>query len=217
MNLLLIGPPGAGKGTQAVRLRDRLGIAHLSAGDMLREEVRLGTVLGLAARERMEQGQLVPDHLVGEMVERRLKRPDCVRGFVLDGYPRNLVQAGHLAKVLADLGRKLDRALAIRVPEEELLSRLTGRRICGRCGAGYHLANQPSRVAGACDRCGGPLLQRSDDREEVVRGRLEIYEKATRPILEHYRQAGLLAEIDGTGSLDTVTGRITAELEEVRR
>ena len=217
MNLLLIGPPGAGKGTQAARLRERLGIAHLSAGDMLREAVRRETPRGRAVRERMERGELVPDDLVGEMVEERLSGPDCSPGFVLDGYPRNLVQAGRLAGFLAASGRPLDRVLALRVPIAELLRRLTGRRVCGGCGACYHLFSRPPGKEGACDVCGEKLLQRPDDREEVVRGRLRIYEDQTRPLLEFYGRIRLLSEVDGSGSLDEVTGRITAALEETRR
>jgi len=214
VNLLLIGPPGAGKGTQAVRLRDRLGIAHLSAGDMLREEVRLATPLGRAAQVTMERGELVPDDLVGKMVEGRLELPECSPGFVLDGYPRNLAQADRLARYLGGKGRRLDRVLVIQVPTEELLGRLTGRRVCGGCGAGYHVRHQPPRAEGTCDRCGGSLLQRKDDGEGVVRGRLQVYESQTRPLLEHYRGSGLLREIDGLGTLDEVTGRIAGALEE---
>ena len=217
MNLLLIGPPGAGKGTQAARLRERLGIAHLSAGDMLREAVKRGTPLGRAAREKMDRGELVPDGLVGEMVEQRLSQPDCSPGFVLDGYPRNLAQAERLRAFLAASGCPLDRVLALQVPLAELLRRLTGRRVCGGCGTGYHLSSRPPGREGVCDACGEALLQRPDDREEVVRGRLRIYESQTRPLLDFYGKSGLLGEVDGSGSLDEVTGRITAALEEARR
>lgn len=217
MNLLLIGPPGAGKGTQAARLRERLGIAHLSAGDMLREAVKRGTPLGRAARVKMDRGELVPDGLVGEMVEQRLSQPDCSPGFVLDGYPRNLAQAERLAGFLGASGRPLDRVLALQVPLAELLRRLTGRRVCGGCGAGYHLSSRPPGKEGICDACGETLLQRPDDREEVVRGRLRIYENQTRPLLEFYGKSRLLSEVDGSGGLDEVTGRITAALEEARK
>ena len=217
MNLLLIGPPGAGKGTQAVRLRERLGIAHLSAGDMLREAVKRALPLGRAARENMDRGKLVGDDLVGEMVEKSLAGPECSRGFVLDGYPRNLAQAGRLAEFLARTGRRLDRVLAIRVPTEELLRRLTGRRVCGKCGAGYHLASRPPRAEGICDACGSALLQRPDDREDVARGRLLIYENQTRPLLDFYRQRAMLCEVDGSGSPDEVTVRIAAALEDAPR
>lgn len=217
MNLLLIGPPGAGKGTQAVRLRERLGIAHLSAGDMLREAVKRATPPGGEARESMDRGDLVGDDLVGEMVEQRLAETDCSRGFVLDGYPRNLAQAGRLAEFMARTGRQLDRVLAIQVPTEELLRRLTGRRVCGKCGAGYHLVSKPPRAGGICDACGSALFQRTDDREDVARGRFLIYENQTRPLLDFYRQHALLREVDGSGSLDEVTGRISEALEEAPR
>ena len=217
MNLLLIGPPGAGKGTQAARLKERLGVSHLSAGDMLRDEVRRATPLGRAARERMDRGELVPDDLVGEMVEQRLSGPECSRGFILDGYPRNLVQADRLAGFLARWGRPLDRVLALRVPVEELLRRITGRRVCGGCGAAYHLTSRPPGREGVCDACSGALLQRKDDREEVVRERLRVYEDQTRPLLDFYGRSRLLAEVDGSGSLDEVTGRISAVLEEAGR
>jgi adenylate kinase len=217
VNLLLIGPPGAGKGTQAVRLRDRLGICHLSAGDLLREAVRLGTPLGLSAREVMERGELVSDDLVGEMVEKHLLEPACAPGFVLDGYPRNLAQVNRFARFMGGRGRTLDRVLALQVPAEELIRRLTGRRVCPACGAGYHVYHRPPRTEGICDACGGTLLQRRDDREEVVRGRLGIYERQTRPILDFYRTDGLLAEVDGTGTADEVTATIAAALEAVRQ
>jgi len=217
VNLLLIGPPGAGKGTQAVRLRERLGIAHLSAGDMLRDAVQRATPAGRAARESMDRGELVGDDLVGEMVEQRLTEPDCSRGFVLDGYPRNLVQAGRLAEFMARTGRVLDRVLSIQVPTEELLRRLTGRRVCGKCGAGYHLVSKPPRVKGICDACGWALFQRMDDREDVTRGRLLIYESQTHPLLDFYRQRELLREVDGSGSPEEVAGRISAALEEAPR
>ena len=214
MNLLLIGPPGAGKGTQAVRLRERLGIAHLSAGDMLREAARQAPPIERAARESMDRGELVGDDLVGGMVERRLTGPESSRGFILDGYPRNLAQAVRLAEFMDRTGLHLDRVLAIQVPTEELLRRLTGRRVCGKCGAGYHLVSRPPRTGGTCDACGSALFQRMDDREDVARGRLLIYENRTRPLLDFYRQRELLREVDGSGTPDEVTGRISAALEE---
>lgn len=212
MNLLLIGPPGAGKGTQAERLRERFQIPHLSVGDMLREAVKRGTELGRMAAEVMNRGELLPDDLVGEMVARRLSEADCERGFILDGYPRNRSQADRFDAILAAQRRKLDRAVAIRMALVELLTRLTGRRVCSGCGAGYHLFNRPSRKEGVCDACGGQLLQRMDDREEVVRERLRVYERQTQPLLEHYRKRNILSEIDGVGRVEEVEARIAAAL-----
>jgi adenylate kinase len=212
-----MGPPGAGKGTQAVRLRERIGVVHLSAGDMLREAVKRNTPLGVAARGMMERGELIPDDLVAQMVEERLRDPECAAGFLLDGYPRNLAQARRLSEFLEKWGRRLDRVLALRLPETELLSRLTGRRVCGTCGAGYHVANQPPRRTGICDVCGNELMQRADDREEIVRERLRVYTTQTLPLLEFYRESGLLFEVDATGTPDDVFGRIAEALEEVPR
>ena len=218
MNLLLMGPPGAGKGTQAVRLRQRLGIVHLSAGDMLREAVKQGTPLGLSARGMMERGELIPDDLVAQMVEERLRDPQCARGFLLDGYPRNLAQARRLSEFLEGSGgRRLDRVLALRLPEAELLSRLTGRRVCGTCGAGYHVVNKPPRRPGICDVCANEVVQRADDREEIVRERLRVYTTQTLPLLDFYRESGLLFEVDATGTPEEVSARIAGALEEVPR
>lgn len=217
MNLILMGPPGAGKGTQAVRLHEKLGIPHLSAGDMLREHVKLETELGRKAKAIMARGELVPDSLVSEMVGKRLAQPDVKRGFLLDGYPRNLSQALTLDEILSSLAQGIDQVLALRVAQEELVRRLTGRRVCGQCGAGYHLVSQPPRQPERCDRCGGELAQRPDDREEVVRERLRVYEEQTRPLLDHYRQLGLLSELEGTGSPESITASLVRAIEEGAR
>lgn len=214
MNLILMGPPGAGKGTQAVRLNEKLRILHLSAGDMLREHVKRETELGRKAKEIMARGELVPDSLVSEMVGKRLAEPDAKDGFLLDGYPRNLAQALTLDEILSSQGRKIDQVLALKVAPEELVRRLTGRRVCGNCGAGYHLVSQPPKQQGLCERCGGSLLQRPDDREEVVRERLRVYEEQTRPLLEHYRRLGLLSELEGAGSPDSITASLGRAIEE---
>jgi len=216
VNLLLIGPPGAGKGTQALRLGERLEIPHLSVGDMLREAVKRGTPIGLLAREIMERGGLVPDEVVGEMVSRRIGEADCRTGFVLDGYPRNLPQAERLSEILRSTERRLDRALAIRLSLVELLKRLTGRRVCGSCGAGYHVLTRPPEREGICNTCRGALFQRPDDQEEVVRERLRVYEEQTQPLLGLYSRQGLLAEVDGLGTVEEVSQRIAELLEPVR-
>jgi adenylate kinase len=184
---------------------------------MLRQEIRSGTPSGNAAREVMARGELVPDDLVGELVERRLKDPECSRGFVLDGYPRNMAQVHRLSSFLSGERRALDHVLSFRVPMAELLRRLTGRRVCGSCGAAYHLDTHPSRAEGICDVCGGGLLQRPDDGEDVVRDRLQIFEIQTRPILETYRQDGILFEVDGTGAPGEVTEHIISVLDESAR
>jgi adenylate kinase len=203
-----MGPPGAGKGTQAERLKERLGIPHLSAGDMLREAVRRGTPLGIAAKANMDRGELVPDDLVSGLVAERLAEPDCAAGFLLDGFPRTVAQADTLHAVLRERGRRLDRAVALRVPLAELLRRLTGRLSCGSCGAAYHVLNRPPRRPGTCDACGAPVVQREDDREEVVRERLRVYENRTAPLLEYYRRESILAEVEGAGSVQEVEERI---------
>jgi adenylate kinase len=214
VNLILMGPPGAGKGTQAVRLIEKLGILHLSAGDMLREQVKRETELGRKAKQIMARGELVPDSLVSEMVRKRLAEADAQGGFLLDGYPRNLAQALTLEEILSASGRKIDQVLALDVAPEELVRRLSGRRVCGNCGAGYHLVSQPPRQEGLCDRCGGSLSQRPDDREEVVRERLRVYQEQTRPLLDHYSHLGLLSELEGGGSPDSVTAALVRAIEE---
>ena len=212
-----MGPPGAGKGTQAARLVERLGIPHLSAGDMLRGHVKEQTELGRKAQAIMARGELVPDALVSEMLGKRLAEKDCAQGFLLDGYPRNLAQAATLESLLAGLGRRVDRVLALQVPADELVRRLTGRRVCGSCGAGYHLTSQPAQRDGWCDRCGGALLQRPDDREEVVRERLRVYDEQTRPLLEHYRRQGVLSTVDGAGSPEAITAALLGVMDKGAR
>ena len=214
MNLILMGPPGAGKGTQAVRLKEKLSILHLSAGDMLREHVKRESELGRKAKEIMARGELVPDSLVSEMVGKRLAEPDARGGFLLDGYPRNLAQALTLEEILGGQGLKIDPVLALKVAPEELVRRLTGHRVCGNCGAGYHVVSQPPRQQGLCDRCGGSLSQRPDDREEVVRERLRVYEAQTRPLLDHYRKLGLLTELEGAGPPDSISASLARAIEE---
>jgi adenylate kinase len=216
VNLILIGPPGAGKGTQAARLKEIVGVPHLSAGDMLREAVKRGTPLGMQAKEIMAQGELVPDSLVSEMIAGRLGEPDCIGGFILDGYPRNLAQAQRLDEILSERNRGIERVLALKVATEELVRRLTGRRVCEKCGAGYHLESRPPRRSGVCDACGGALVQRPDDREEVVRERLRVYQEQTSPLLEVYRKRGLLSEVEGVGSMEAITDRLSKAIREGR-
>ncbi|GIW71448.1 MAG: adenylate kinase [Planctomycetota bacterium] len=212
MRLVLLGPPGAGKGTQARRLAERRGWAHISTGDMLREAVRKQTPAGQKAEPLLAAGQLVPDALVLELVAERLAEPDARGGFILDGYPRNPQQAEDLAALLRERGLGLDRVVLLRLEDEAIVRRMAGRRSCPECGAVYHLEFAPPRVPQRCDRCGAALVQREDDREEVVRRRLETYRQKTAPLIEHYRAQGLLVEVDASGEVDQVSQRIEQAL-----
>jgi adenylate kinase len=204
MRVIFLGPPGAGKGTQARRAAARWGVPQIATGDMLREAVAAGTELGRQAKAYMDSGGLVPDSVIIGLVGEVLARPDARKGFVLDGFPRTLPQAEALDHLLEERGLALDRVVLFRTPEAELLRRITGRRVCGQCGRNYHLASSPPAKAGICDNCGGALHQRSDDEEATVRRRLAVYERDTRPVADHYRQRGLLEEIAGDGPVDQV-------------
>ena len=216
LNVILLGPPGAGKGTQAERIRRDFGLAHISTGDMLRDAVAKGTELGARAKGFMDAGDLVPDGVVIGIVAERLQEPDADKGFLLDGFPRSLVQAEELDRALAAAGKKIELALAITVPEDELVGRLTGRRLCRDCQKPYHTIFSPPKQEGVCDDCGGEIYQRSDDSEETVRNRLAVYQSQTEPLIGYYRNSGVLAEIDGVGHPDEVYGRIREGLERTR-
>lgn len=211
MRLVMLGPPGAGKGTQAKRLAERLGVPHISTGDILRSAAAAGTPLGKEARRYMDDGGLVPDPVMVGLVEERLGQPDAGRGYILDGFPRTVGQAEALDAMLAKSGRPIDAVLKIAVPRDELVRRLAGRRTCGDCGMMSQVAVDQG-PNGRCDSCGGPLLQRDDDRLETVGRRMEVYERETAPLVGHYRGKGLLREVVGTGSRDEVFVRITGEL-----
>ena len=208
MRLVLLGPPGAGKGTQARSLAALWGIPQVSSGDLLRAVVREDSDLGREAASYMDRGQLVPDELVLKLIAERLKNKDARKGFILDGFPRNVSQAEALGKGLDRVGLKLDKAVAVIVPDEEIVKRISGRRTCAKCNAMYHVAFEPPAKPGVCDKCGGELYQREDDAEETVRERLKVFAEATRPLLDHYGQQGLLAQVDGVGSTDDVAKRI---------
>lgn len=210
MRVVMIGPPGAGKGTQARLLRERYGVAHVSTGDMLREAGRNGTALGKEVRQYLESGRLVPDPVIIRTVEERLAAPDCRDGFVLDGFPRTVAQAEALARLLEGGQKPIGAAVWVNVPRDELVRRLTGRRVCDRCGAMFHLVFEPPVRPGVCDRCGGTLEQREDDREETIRRRLDIYERETGPVIDWYRSSGLLREVNGVGNPDDVFGRVVS-------
>ena len=202
--VIFLGPPGAGKGTQAKQVAQEYGVPHISTGDMFREHVSRGTPLGLRAKAIMERGELVPDDLVLSMVEERISRLDCADGFILDGFPRTLPQAQRLDEIL---GRCKVQPLVVHfvVDQNQLIRRLTGRRTCGICGEIYNIYDHPPKVAGRCDRDGGELVQRPDDREEVIAERLAAYERQTRPLVDYYRGRGVLRDVDGMASPEAVT------------
>jgi adenylate kinase len=210
LRLVLFGAPGAGKGTQAAEIRRRAGLPHISTGEMLRQAVQDGSPLGRSVRGIVERGDLVPDALVGAVMEERLSRPDAREGFLLDGFPRTAAQADFLDRLLAARGQALDGVIQLEVPETEILGRLTGRRVCAACGATYHVRFGPPRAEGVCDACGGCLVQRPDDRAEAIEERLRAYRRQTRPLLERYEAKGLLRRVDGRGTPDEVYGRIAA-------
>uniref|UniRef100_A0A7V5K1V6 Adenylate kinase n=1 Tax=Thermodesulfobacterium geofontis TaxID=1295609 RepID=A0A7V5K1V6_9BACT len=214
MNIIFLGPPGAGKGTQAKILIERYVIPQISTGDMLREHVAKGTELGVKAKEYMEKGQLVPDEIILGMVKERLSQEDAQKGFILDGFPRTVAQAEALDKILEEMGKKIEYVLALIVPDEELVTRLTGRRTCKNCGMMYHIKCKPPKVEGKCDSCGGELYQRPDDNEETVRNRLKVYHNQTAPLIEYYRKKGVLFEVDGSKSIDEITKQLINILEK---
>ena len=213
MRVVLLGPPGAGKGTQARRLAARWSVPQIATGDMLREAVARGTRLGLEARRYMDAGELVPDAVIIGLVRERLAQPDGQKGFVLDGFPRTVAQAEALDQLLEAEETPLDRVVLFQVTDEELVSRLTGRRVCGSCGRNYHVRFSPPRVAGRCDACGGELSQRTDDQEATVRRRLAVYARDTRPLVEYYRGRGLLTPISGIGAVDAVQADLVRATE----
>ncbi len=215
MNLVLFGPPGAGKGTQAKRLEDKYGIAQLSTGEMLRAEVAEQTEIGRTADTLMKEGKLVPDALITSMIDARLDREDCRGGFILDGFPRTVAQAEALDDVLAAKGLKLDRVLSIEVDDEAMVERIVGRFTCAKCGEGYHETFKRPKVDGVCDVCGSTeFARRSDDNAETVRQRLKAYHQETAPVLHYYENQGLVETVDGMGSIDDVTASLEAKIEQ---
>ncbi|MDY0040823.1 MAG: adenylate kinase [Desulforhabdus sp.] len=212
MNIILLGPPGAGKGTQAKRLIDKYAIPQISTGDMLRAALKEGTPLGLEAKKFMDKGALVPDNVVIGLVKERIQQKDCAKGYMLDGFPRNVSQAEELDKMLGDLGQKIDDVICIEVPNEELVGRLTGRRTCRSCGAGYHVMFDPPKKEGVCDKCQGELYQRDDDNEATVKSRLQVYANQTEPLIDYYQKQGKLRPINGVGDMGEIFARITTVL-----
>lgn len=214
LRTVLLGPPGAGKGTQAVRIVEKYNVPHISTGDIFRENIKNGTELGKRAQEYMNKGELVPDDLVIEIATDRLLKDDCKNGFLLDGFPRTVYQAEKLDEFLAANEMKLDVVLDIEVEKEELITRLTGRRVCKSCGASYHIVNIPPKQEGICDTCGGELFQRADDTIETVENRINVYNQQTMPLVDYYKEAGIIATVDGALGLDEVFAKIVEAIGE---
>ena len=204
MKIIRLGAPGAGKGTQAKRIAEKYGIPHISTGDIFRANIKEGTELGMKAKEFMDQGLLVPDEVTIGMLLDRIKKEDCVNGYVLDGFPRTIPQAESLTKALEEMGQKIDYAVDVDVPDENIVSRMSGRRACITCGATYHVQFAPPKAEGICDKCGAELVLRDDDKPETVQKRLAVYHEQTQPLIDYYRRAGVLVSVDGTQSMDQV-------------
>lgn len=206
MRIVLLGGPGSGKGTQAKKLTEKLGIPQISTGDIFRAAVKEGTPMGLKAKEYMDKGELVPDDVVVGVVEERLAKPDLDDGFMLDGFPRTLPQAEALDRILGDMGKPIDHAILVDVPDDELMKRLTGRRTCrnSECGKMYHVMFNPPKKEGVCDACGSELYQRDDDSEATIRERLNVYAEQTAPLIDYYADKGLLRRVEGVGPIDEI-------------
>lgn len=213
MRLVLLGAPGAGKGTQAKKLIEKYGIPQISTGDILRKAVADGTPLGKEAKVIMDKGELVPDKIVLGLVEERVKQADCKKGFILDGFPRNSAQAEALDKLLNDLQMPLDSALSVDVPKEDLMKRLTGRRTCKKCQQMYNVYYSPPKKGAICDKCGGELFQRDDDKEETIKKRLDVYDAQTAPLIDYYSKKGIRKSVMGTGSIDEIFNKVCNILE----
>lgn len=208
MKIIMLGAPGAGKGTQAKMLADKYMIPHISTGDIFRANIKNGTELGQKAKTYMDQGLLVPDELVCDLVVDRVQQDDCAKGYILDGFPRTIPQAEALDAALSKLGAKIDYAVNVEVPDENIVNRMSGRRACVACGATYHIVHNPTKVEGVCDRCGKELILRDDDKPETVTKRLNVYHEQTQPLIEYYTKQGALVEVDGTMNMDDVFNAI---------
>lgn len=209
MRVILLGPPGAGKGTQAKLISEKFSIPHISTGDIFRANIKEKTLLGIEAKRYIDNGQLVPDEVTIGIVKDRLTKDDCDNGFLLDGFPRTVAQAEALDEFLKGINKDLDVALLIKVPEEFILERMTGRRVCTSCGASYHIRFNPPKIEGKCDICDNELIQRKDDTEATVKERLEVYSKQTYPLINYYKDNGIISEVNGTESIDEVFGNIS--------
>ena len=214
MRIILLGPPGAGKGTQAAVIVDKYKIHHISTGDIFRANIKNGTELGAKAKEYMDKGLLVPDELVVDLVIDRFKADDCAKGYILDGFPRTIPQAEALDKALSAIGDSVDYAINVEVPDENIIERMSGRRACVGCGATYHIVYNPTKVEGKCDACGADLILRDDDKPETVEKRLNVYHEQTQPLIDYYKAKGILKEVDGTVDMKDVFAAITDILGE---
>lgn len=212
MKIILMGPPGAGKGTQAKLISNMYSVPHISTGEIFRKEIHDKTELGIKAKEAIDKGQLAPDDITNNIVKVRLNMEDCKNGFLLDGFPRTVFQADFLNKFLAERSQILDAVLLVEVPRDDILNRMTGRRVCLNCGTSYHINFNPSKVEGKCDLCGSPIIQRVDDMEETVRHRLDIYDKQTQPLINYYKEMKILYVIDGQKDINEVTKDISNTL-----
>lgn len=218
MVVILMGPPGCGKGTQGKRLEEHLGVPQLATGDMLREAVKNATPVGLKARSYMDKGQLVPDDVIVGVMRERMGKADCSNGFILDGFPRTVGQAEALDVLLKDVGRKINAVVNLDVADEEVVKRLSGRRSCLSCGATYHVTFSTPKKDGKCDKCNSDLVQRSDDREDTIRQRLSVYRAQTAPLIDYYGKKGVLKNVEGTGSIDSIFDKVRSLIDkEIRR
>ena len=214
MKIIMLGAPGAGKGTQAKMIATKYGIPHISTGDIFRANIKNGTELGAKAKEYMDKGLLVPDELVVDLVIDRFKEPDCEKGYVLDGFPRTIPQAEALDKALTAIGESVDYAINVEVPDDNIVNRMGGRRACVGCGATYHIVYSPTKEEGKCDTCGGELIIRDDDKPETVLNRLSVYHEQTQPLIDYYTNKGIIAEVDGTVDMNDVFNAIVNILGE---
>lgn len=208
MKIIMLGAPGAGKGTQAKQIADKYAIPHISTGDIFRANLKAGTELGKKAKEYMDQGLLVPDELTCDLVMDRIRQDDCKNGFVLDGFPRTIPQAEALDAALTKINQKMDYAIDVDVPDENIVNRMSGRRACLNCGATYHIVSIPTKVEGVCDRCGSPVVLRDDDQPETVKKRLDVYHEQTQPLIDYYKEQNILRTVDGTQPMEDVFGAI---------
>ena len=204
MKIIMLGAPGAGKGTQAKKIAEVCNVPHISTGDIFRANIKNGTELGAKAKEYMDKGLLVPDELVCDLVVDRIQQSDCEKGYILDGFPRTIPQAEALTNALNAIGQKMDYAINIEVPDENIIQRKSGRRACVGCGATYHVVYNPTKVEGICDACGEALILRDDDKPETVKNRLDVYHEQTQPLIDYYKNEGILVEVDGTKNMDDV-------------